>query len=231
MSAAPFDRRVVCITRHRHGNWLRGLRGNSRAYIVRDGLYCFSQRGGIEFADERITFELTGDRDFRQSAGFTFGSFRDYIDNDSLDVYTGLRSQFQWPRIADQRREILRRAVQSRDEFRQRFPLILRLIIAVQALAQKRGVQFESVELVLEIVNDLQRRAAQTFERLGIGDLCWCRLHSRTVNLSDKVYEMTSVVLRFCVAFQFDRIPNVTNRMLVMRNFRRGPLNVGINLL
>ena len=109
--------------------------------------------------------------------------------------------------------------------------LVLGLIIALQALAEKRGVQFESVQLVLEIVNDLQRRAAQTFERLRIRNLCWCRLHSRTVNLSDKVYEINPVVLRFCVAFQFDRIPNVTNRMLVMRNFRRGPLNVRINLL
>ena len=45
---------------------------------------------------------------------------------------------------------------------------------------------------------------------VGIGSSADC---------SDKVYEMNSAVLHFCVAFQFDGLAKVTNRMLAMRIF------------
>ncbi len=70
--------------------------------------------------------------------------------------------------VSHQRRQIFRRAIQTSDKFRNRFALFRRMFVALQTLAQECGVQFESIKLVLEIVNDSERRSAQIFEGRGV---------------------------------------------------------------
>ena len=57
------------------------------------------------------------------------------------------------------------------------------VIIALKPLAQKRGVQFESIKLVLEIVNDSERRPTHIFKRRGVQLLYGCGFHH--VNTDD----------------------------------------------
>src|ERR687895_788587 len=110
-------------------------------------------------------------------------------------VDTRLLSQIERLCVSHQRIQISRRAIQASDKFRNRLALFLRMFVALQTLAQERGVQFESIKLVLEIVNDSERRPTQIFEGRGVQLHGRCSFHRVKLIIPTKLYEMGSIAL------------------------------------
>ena len=122
-----------------------------------------------------------------------------WISCGSLDyaeqVNIRLLSQIERLCVAHEGRQIFRRAIQTSDEFRDGFALFLRMFFALQSFPQECGVQFESIKLVLEIVNDSERRSAQIFQGRGVQLYGRSSFHRVNWIILRKLYEMGSIAL------------------------------------
>jgi hypothetical protein len=63
--------------------------------------------------------------------------------------------QFDLPPVFHDGRQIASRAVQSGDKFDDRFLLVFGALALLEPASQERGIEFETVELVFEVMNDL----------------------------------------------------------------------------
>ena len=64
--------------------------------------------------------------------------------------------------------QIVRGPFQSSYELRYRFLFVRGLAAFLHTLSQECGIEFETIELVFDVVNDLQGSSAQVLERRAV---------------------------------------------------------------
>src|SRR5919107_671178 len=87
---------------------------------------------------------------------------------ESREVSPRLAAQLQRAAVAHEQRHVGRAALKARDELRDGLKLVLGPPGLLHALAQERGIEFETVELVFEVVHDLYGRAPELAKRLCV---------------------------------------------------------------
>ena len=79
-----------------------------------------------------------------------------------------MTTEFERATVADEQRHVRCRTFESGDELRDGLKLVRRALGLLHAFAQERGIEFETVQLVFEVVHDLHGRTAEVLKSFGV---------------------------------------------------------------